>query len=298
MRILCCFICIHTVHLVLRYSRNSAQYWLDRQSPRFNSGFRVGLSVLVALTYMFGFYYYDNVIKGLYKPNDSVPSTLIVALLFALISTGLQLAIEATEQSRFLALENEMLKQEQLQARYEGLKHQLSPHFLFNSLSTLSGLIHDEPAAAGQFVEEMSSVYRYLLRYGERNAVPLREELAFLHSYVYLLKMRFGQGLELQLQLPENIYERLLPPLALQLLVENAVKHNALTRRQPLTITIEFQAPATLVVRNTHRPRLTPEPSSGVGLSNLTTRIWLLHRQELLVDNADGIFSVYVPLPA
>jgi hypothetical protein len=286
------------VHLVLRYSENPARHWLDRHSLGFNVALRMSVSVALLLANSLGRYYFEHII---HKTDNSVPPPLRAVVMggvvFGLIMVSIQVAVEAVERSRYLSVENELLKQEQLQARYEGLKHQLSPHFLFNSLSTLSGLIHDEPTAAGQFVEEMSLVYRYLLRHGELQAVPLREELAFLQSYVYLLQMRFGDGLQLRLDLPEAIQDRLLPPLALQLLVENTVKHNTLTRRQPLTISIEFRAPATLVVRNNRRPRLTPEPSSGLGLSNLTNRIRILHHKELLVEDTADEFTVYLPLP-
>jgi sensor histidine kinase YesM len=283
---------------VLRYGNNPLRRWFDQRPFWLNALLRVLVCLSVAAAYGLLRYYIEIHFHVPSERPHRIINAIAASQIFALIIMFIQVAVETLERSQFVMAENERLKQEQLQARYEGLKHQLSPHFLFNSLSTLGGLIYDEPTEAGKFVEEMSLVYRYLLRHGEHTTVSLKEELTFLHSYFFLLRTRFGESLQLEVDLPDDILERQLPPLALQLLVENAVKHNVLTRRQPLRIRIEFSAPATLLVRNNRQPRLTAEPSSGVGLSNLTNRIRLLHRQDLLVDQHDDEFRVYVPLPA
>lgn len=285
------------LNFLLRYTDNPVRRWLDQRMLWVNILLRGVLSMGIAAIYSFlharveGFW-------GLTQEFRPLEKALAASQIFAIIVIFIQVAIETMERSQYLSLENERLMQEHLHARYEGLKQQLSPHFLFNSLSTLRGLIKEDADAAEDFVTGISSVYRYLLRHGEQVAVPLHEELAFLHSYCYLLQMRFGASLHLQLDLPAGIQERLLPPLALQLLVENAVKHNVLTRRQPLRLTIEFQPPATLRVCNSLRPRLTPEPSSGLGISNLANRVRMLHHRELLVEQTADEFCVYLPLPA
>ena len=281
----------------LRYRQNPLQRWLGRQSVWADRLLRALITGVLFNLYNVGRYYLDRY-TGNVLTYTSLPITLVIAQIISAIGLAFQLAIEQVENSRHLTAENEALKREQLQARYESLKQQLSPHFLFNSLSTLGELIHDEPRAAELFVEEMAHVYRYLLRHGEQAAVPLHEELGFLQSYAYLLRMRFGEGMQLEIDLPAHIQHRLLPPLALQLLLENAVKHNAVSRRKPLAIHIDFVAPATLRVRNTRVSRLTPEPSSGIGLHNLTNRIRLLNQQRLLVEQTPEAFIVYLPLPA
>ncbi|MGI4867549.1 MAG: sensor histidine kinase [Janthinobacterium lividum] len=281
----------------LRYRPNPVQRWFSRHSVWNDRLLRAVTTAVVFSGYILGRYYLDFY-TGLRLSTNSLLSTMVVAQILAAVGLAFQFAIEQVESSRYLAFENESLKREQLQARFESLKQQLSPHFLFNSLSTLGELIYDDPVAAAQFVEEMAQVYRYLLRHGEQAAVPLREELCFLQSYAYLLEMRFGEGIQLVIDLPATIQERLVPPLALQLLLENAVKHNTVSRRQPLAIRVDFVAPATLRVRNTRRPRLTPERSSGVGLANLTNRVRLLNQQSLLVEQTASEFLVYLPLPA
>jgi hypothetical protein len=285
------------VNYLLRYADNPVRHWLDQRVLWVNALVRIGSILLIAGVYSVVHTHLDGV-WGLTKAWRPLSNAIAGSQIFAFIIIFIQIAVETLERSQYLTSENERLLQGQLQASYEGLKQQLSPHFLFNSLSTLGGLIDEDPVAARRFVCGMSSVYRYLLRHGEKSVVPLHEEVAFLRSYCYLLQTRFGDGLHLELDLPAAVQDRLVPPLALQLLVENAVKHNVLTQRQPLRISIEFRAPATLLVCNTLRTRLTPEPSSGMGLSNLSNRIRLMHHRELLVEKNADTFCVYLPLPA
>jgi len=285
------------LHYLLRYRPSALQRWFASRPFGTYWLLRAGLTALLVTAYSTGRYWLDGHLH-IRLEHNSLGLILVLAQVVTVVGLSCQLGIELVERSRYLTLEIEALKREQLQARYESLKQQLSPHFLFNSLSTLGGLIQEEPAAAGQFVEEMAQVYRYLLKHGERTAVPLRDELSFVRSYTYLLQMRFGDGIALHIDLPEAVLGRQLPPLALQLLVENAVKHNTVSYHQPLVLHIDFVAPALLRVRNQYRPRLAPAASSGVGLSNLTNRIRLLNQQKLLIEQTATEFCVLVPLPA
>jgi hypothetical protein len=286
------------LNYLLRYHHNPVQRWLGQRSVRANHLLRLALTSFFVSLYGAGRHYLDTRL-GLRMEDSSLGVVMAWSQVVTVIGFSFLIAIELVENSRYLSLENELLKREQLQARYESLKQQLSPHFLFNSLSTLGELIYDEPAAATLFVEEMAQVYRYLLRHGEQEAVPLRGEVGFLRSYTYMLQMRFGEGIRLEIDLPAAIQERVVPPLALQLLMENAVKHNTVSRRQPLVVRVDFVAPDTLRVRNTRYPRLTTEAgSSRVGLTNLTNRIRLLNQQSLLVEQTTEEFLVYIPIPA
>ncbi|MFD2719649.1 sensor histidine kinase [Hymenobacter monticola] len=285
------------VNYLLRYVNNPVQRWLSNQPLWVDRLLRAVIIAIMFTLYIVARNYVDSFL-GINMETTSLRIRVILSQILTAVGLSFQLAIELVESGRYLTIENESLKREQLQARYESLKQQLSPHFLFNSLSTLGELIYDEPAAAALFVEEMAQVYRYLLRYGEQMAVPLRDEVSFLRSYFYLLQMRFGDGIKLEMDLPAEVLDRQVPPLALQLLMENAVKHNTVSRRQPLLVRVDFVAPATLRVRNTRVPRLVPEPSSGIGLSNLTNRVRMLNQQSLLVEQTDDEFSVYIPLPA
>jgi hypothetical protein len=285
-----------SINYYLRYGNNRLRRWLDHRPVWLNILLRISLMLAVVGTYSICHAYYEQY-RGIGRAQGRFLSNLAGSQILAFFIIVFQFAIETLERSQAIASENEQLRQEQLEARYESLKQQLSPHFLFNSLSTLGSLIDEAPAAAQQFVEELAEVYRYSLQHGEKTAVSLWEEVTFLRSYLYLLQMRFGESLDVHIDLPEVIMDRRLPPLALQLLVENVVKHNVFTRRQPLRIAIEFEAPSTLLVRNTWQPRQTAAPSSGVGLSNLTNRIRMLHQQQLLVKQSVQEFQVFIPLP-
>jgi len=282
---------------LLRYHPNPVQHWFSRQSRRVDRLLRAILTGLMVTSYFVIRRYIDPIL-GIALDDNSLLLIVSLAQLITAVGISCQLGVELSEQSRALILENEALRREQLQARYDSLKEQLSPHFLFNSLSTLSGLVYDEPAAAEQFIEEMAKVYRYLLQHGEQATVSLRDELGFVRSYTYLLQMRFGDGISIKMDLPPHVCDRLIPPLALQLLVENVVKHNVVDYLQPLVIHIEFVAPDILLVRNAYCPRLSSGGSNGVGLNNLANRIRLLTQQELLVEQTPTEFRVLVPLPA
>ncbi|MBT9395422.1 histidine kinase [Hymenobacter sp. NST-14] len=226
-----------------------------------------------------------------------LPAYYVRGQLYVLLVLLVLYSLHFFTRAQRALLENERLQREQLLARYEVLKQQVSPHFLFNSLTTLGWLIRDQPAAAERFVEEMSRVYRYVLQHGEHNQVPLADELAFTQSYVYLLRMRFGDSLRLSVDLPDGVLALPVPPLALQTLVENAVKHNVVARHRPLSIRIFLTASHLLTVENTWQPRLTPVPGSGVGLRNLASRLRFLSDAELVIRQDDAHFTVQLPLP-
>ncbi len=188
------------------------------------------------------------------------------------------------------------LKQEKTEVQIRALQAQINPHFLFNSLNTLSSLIDESPRQAGDFVDELSSVYRYLLRANEADLTPLRTELHFIESYFHLLKTRHGEGIRLETAVSDAFADSPLPPLTLQLLVENAVKHNVILPEEPLTVRIRTTPARQLVVENTlQRKRLRVE-SNGVGLSNIAVKYRLLGQAEPLVEEQNGWFRVTLPL--
>ena len=189
-------------------------------------------------------------------------------------------------------LENEQLKQENLLAQLASLREQISPHFLFNSLNTLSTLSHEEPIK--EYILKLSEVYRYVLHYQQKNIVPVREELAFIRSYIYILESRFEEGLKVNIRLDPDCLNRKILPFAIQLLVENAVKHNAISYTHPLAIDI-YDKEGSLVVENDLRPRLTMHGSYSTGLENLAKRYRLTAGKEILVIRETFKFKVQIP---
>ncbi|WP_229311435.1 sensor histidine kinase [Larkinella rosea] len=192
-------------------------------------------------------------------------------------------------------LEKEALLRTQWQGRFEVLKSQVNPHFLFNSLNTLSSLISENPALAEEFVDDMASVYRYLLQTNERELTTLRKELEFIDSYYHLLKTRYGAGLSLHIRVGEEDKEALLPPLTLQMLVENAVKHNMMLPEKPLRIEIDA-ADGFLAIRNTLQRKNVRVESNHVGLSNIASKYKLLNQARPTIEEKESLFIVTLPL--
>ncbi|MBE7170821.1 MAG: histidine kinase [Williamsia sp.] len=196
---------------------------------------------------------------------------------------------------RRMEQEKQELIQANLQRRFDSLRDQVSPHFLFNNLNVLSTLIAKDPEKADEFVEEMSSVYRYLLRNNEDNLTPLKEELKFIDSYNHLLKTRFGEGYQPEIEVAEELKDYALPPMTLQLLVENAVKHNIVSPEQPLRLRLHTENEQ-LIVTNNLQPRKKLFYSAGVGLENIRSKYKLLNQPAIKVSQTKSDFTIKLPL--
>lgn len=192
--------------------------------------------------------------------------------------------------------EKQRLEAESIQAKYAALQSQLNPHFLFNSLNTLIAEIEYDPATAVKFTQHLSEVYRYVLRQQHSQVVSLSEELDFLHSYIYLHQVRLGDCLSLVCEIPKDIMDRKIPPLTLQLLAENVVKHNYIYDNNPITIRLYAEpSKQQLFISNTLRPKKVKTPS-GKGLQNLCERYQLLCSQGIEVYKRENTFTVSIPL--
>lgn len=191
-------------------------------------------------------------------------------------------------------VEAERLKKEHIAARFEALQNQVNPHFLFNSLNVLTTLVHKDADQAEQFIRRLSDVYRYILESRDKEVVPLTEELAILRAYLFLVEVRFGASLQTDIRIPETVPGHL-APLTLQMLVENALKHNEASKARPLRIEI-FEEAGYLTVRNNLQPKNTLPESTGIGLANIQARYQILAGEELRITNHDGYFSVRVPI--
>jgi sensor histidine kinase YesM len=191
--------------------------------------------------------------------------------------------------------EAEQLKKENLQTQLESLKAQVNPHFLFNSLNSLSSLISEDPAKAEKFLDEMCKVYRYLLRNSEDDLAPLWVEMQFIQSYYHLLKTRYGESLFLEVDIPDELVWYRIPSLTLQMLVENAVKHNMMLKDRPLQIVITTLAGPRLIVSN-NLQRKKRISSNKVGLNNIVKKYKLLKQDDIIVQEDEKTFAVVVPL--
>lgn len=195
-----------------------------------------------------------------------------------------------------LRLRSQELEAENVRGQLTALQHQVSPHFLFNSLSILSSLVRVDVALAEQFIDRLARAYRYTLEQQQHDVVPLHTELAFLESYTFLLKIRFAEKFDVLLDVPAaSRSTHGIAPLTLQLLLENAVKHNTMSRARPLLVHIGLEG-ETLVVRNPLQPRPTRFTSTGVGLANIRRRYQLLSPHPVEVIEAGTHFEVRIPL--
>ena len=209
---------------------------------------------------------------------------------------GCVLIIRLIFQKQTITLENEELKREALQSQYESLKNQLSPHFLFNSLTALKILIKDSPDTAQNYVNSLSRALRYTLKSNEKQLVTLKEEMEFMESYLFLIRMRFGNNLSVVTAIDEKLMSYNLPPLTIQTLVENAIKHNEISKQHPLGINIMTTEGETLIIVNDFQEKITAEEGTGIGLINLSKQFQLLVSKEIVIRKEKNKFSVEVPL--
>jgi LytS/YehU family sensor histidine kinase len=198
--------------------------------------------------------------------------------------------------ARFNKEEKQQLEKEKLKAELQQLKGIINPHFLFNNLNSLSSLISENPQEAQEFLDELTKVFRYLLRNNETDLTTLGQELQFIQSYYNLLQTRYGKGISLDIRIDEKQHNLLIPPLTLQLLIENAVKHNSVNKDSPLRIELFTTDTKGLKLRNNLSPRKGQVESTGIGLQNINARYSMLNHQGVIIEKDNETFSVLINL--
>lgn len=221
---------------------------------------------------------------------------------FFIASFTLAILVSVVYESIFLyarwketVIETERLRRENVESQLEGLRNQVNPHFLFNSLNTLTYLIPEDPQKAVQFVQMLSKVYRYILEIRDKKLIHLEEELQFLEAYNFLLKERFGENLQIDLNIPDVIKNQQIVPLSLQILFENAIKHNIISSDKPLKIEV-FTEKEHLVIQNNLQKKKQTMPSTKVGLENIRNRYAFFSAEPVQVFSDDAYFRVHLPL--
>lgn len=187
------------------------------------------------------------------------------------------------------------LQEELSQIKFEVLKSQINPHFMFNSLNVLSGLINKDVAKAQQFIDEFSQIYRYVLETIEQPVATLEKELDFMRSYLFLQQIRYGTDLTYSVNIPSNMLSLVLPPLSLQVVLENAIKHNIVNESKPLSIEIICEG-AVLVIKNNIQPKISAVVSTGLGLKNLAKRYALISDKVPEFKVVSGFYIAKLPL--
>lgn len=252
---------------------------------------------LTSLTFAILFYGYDLFHFLGYEFNgDNLKISILAAIALTLIATTTWEAEYIISKWKESLAEKEQVEQMALQYEFETLKSQVNPHFLFNCFNTLSSLITEDPERAEVFLNDLSKVYRYLLRNNEDGLSTLQNELNFINSYFELLKTRHGDCVQLQIEVDKKYYNYLLPSLTLQLLVENAVKHNVISKQQTLSIDIFSMAGNKLAVNNNLQRKPNNVHSNKVGLSNIKMKYELLQQTGFKVLEDQKNFTVILPL--
>lgn len=191
---------------------------------------------------------------------------------------------------------NEQLKSQQIKTQFEVLQNQMSPHFLFNSLNTLTTLIAENQEVAIDFTQKLSEVYRYILQNKEKELVTIDEELEFANAYFFLLKMRYPENLQVNFNVDTQHRSKHIAPLTLQMLIENAIKHNVVSRAHPLTVDVYVQNDHSIIVKNNLQPKKSLERSTKTGLQNIKKRYQLLGQEDIDVITTAKNFMVTIPL--
>jgi len=231
--------------------------------------------------------------------RNDIPISLLIVLnllkdsivvIIVLLTTALLNSLNERQQAQ---LENQRLIAENIRIRYEVLKNQVDPHFLFNSLNTLDGLIDIDHGKAHEYVQNLSSVFRYAI--GNKEVLHLKEELEFTESYANLMRIRYGENFQIEYRIDEKYLSWFVMPISLQLLVENATKHNIISTKHPLIIIIETTSNDTIRVINNIRLKTEADPGEGIGLANLTERYQLLFQKEIIITKTED-FCVEIPL--
>lgn len=194
------------------------------------------------------------------------------------------------------ALEAEQLKSITAQAELQLIKSQVNPHFLFNNLNVLAALIMKDNKEANRFIEEFSKVYRYILSNHDKELVELKTELDFIKPYIFLLEKRFNEGLQIKINIDESQLDKLIIPASLQMLIENAIKHNVVSKNKPLLIDVHTNGNNTIVVSNNLQQKQTVENSTGIGLQNIIKRYRLVSNRHVAIDSNENNFTVALPL--
>jgi len=261
---------------------------------------QLSLTLLYSLGCINGTYlYFKNTFTELPPDHDQLILLNIYGTLFLIPVLSIQFGLLFLQKWKKATIEQERLQKEQVQSELLALRSHISPHFLFNNLNVLSSLIDGKNYDAQDYLDRFAEVYRYVLKNRDLELINLQEELDFLDAYSFLLKRRFSSGLQIEIDVPVVLRKHHLPPLSLQMLLENALKHNKLSEQEPLQINITADERPALVVQNNLQLRSIPSHErSGFGLENIRRRYWLIAREKIDVQATEKAFVVTIPLIA
>jgi two-component system LytT family sensor kinase len=274
--------------------------WLNRVYPFEKSIagriiIQFGLGALIALFIRFLIYEFGEPYLPFELDSMFLVATWALYVLAASVINSVLVTRYFIDRWKESIVQAERLEKEKAQVQFDNLKNQLNPHFLFNALTSLNGLIFENQGLASQFLQHLSRVYRYVLQNKDKNFVTLQTEMDFIQNYVFLLRTRFEHGLTINVDVRSDALERAIVPVTLQILIENAIKHNVVDKGNPLSIDISSIGNY-LVVSNNLQGKKTVETSNKQGLDNLRSLYRFMTDNPVVVEQTDTRFAVKVPL--
>lgn len=272
--------------------------WVKRTFPKISHQHYIFLLILGnSLIFVLSYFAYVlglNMVHSAYMPETEQATTIYGWVIVFLVGILVVKLISQQQKSKADDIDKEILKREKLQSELNEIKNQLNPHFLFNSLNSLNSLIRSKPEKASEFVSNLSKLYRYVLQSSEKDLVTIKEELEFLKSYTELLYIRYQNKFSIEIDIGKDEMWMQIPALSVQLLVENAVKHNEISEENPLNVSI-LLSNRCLVVTHKLRPRRSLSQGTGNGIINLSKRCEILMGESVKIIQNEN-FTVSVPL--
>lgn len=274
---------------------NKNYSWVINAKKRIVIHFLTAMIFSAVVIYAIMLFYHYITCCGAWEKRSLMLNSFYIGLVVSFILLTFEVSAQFFKNWKQSLVEVEKYKTESAQAQLQNLKDQINPHFLFNNLSVLSSLVYKNQDKAVDFINQLSKVYRYLLDSKNNELVTLEDELTFLKSYIYLLSIRFEDSLKFDIQIDESLYQKALPPMTLQMLVENAIKHNEVSNAMPLMISI-ISYQQTICVSNPLQKRTNTEASSKTGLKNIQARYSFMTDEKVIIEETNNTFSVTIPL--
>lgn len=268
--------------------------WIKRFEKMNRLWVSIAINTLILISWILIFNLINKFVYNIYSSVLSPGVNSISYIFFLVLLLITSKAINLIEKSKLDAVEKEVLMQKSLQNELDALKNQINPHFLFNSLNTLSLLVRKDQRAAGKFINKLSFLFRYILQSQEQSLVTVKEELKVLDSYIHLIKERYQENFNVIIKVNDQMLQRKIPILALQMLMENAVKHNEISAKNPLYM--DFYSEGKWIVgKNVLQKRTGYIESTNMGLNNLNTRTKIQMGEEIEILKNETHFIVKVP---
>ena len=286
---------VWVVNVKIHYLLRKQLYQIRKIFPRLLVRYSIGIIISFLITLLFLFIWNRLLHNSIFTYDTIAKLQVIIILVTMQISSIYEIAYLNNERESDI-VKMERTEKSKIQAELDVLKNQIDPHFIFNSLNTLSYLISQDQVSAKRFNDTLAKVYRYILIKKEKDLVQLKEEIEFAMNFFYLLKIRYQQGLVMKIEIDNIISENyLLPPLSIQILIENAIKHNHFTEKNPLRIEVKVVEEHVTVTNNRHVKQFEIQ-SSQIGLKNLSERYKLITNSVISITDNKDYFRVTLPI--